>query len=54
MRVLSAVAAGRGYTYRANQNFVVITRNGEDNRADNMTFIQPGDIIRVYERSLLD
>ena len=52
MRVLSAVAAAGGYTYRADQNFVVITRNGEDNRADLMTFIQPDDIIRVYERWL--
>jgi len=52
MRVLSAVAAAGGYTYRAEQDFVIITRNGEDNRADFMTFIQPDDIIRVNERSL--
>jgi polysaccharide biosynthesis/export protein len=52
MRVLSAVAAGGGYTYRADQNFVVITRNGEDHRADILTAVQPDDIIRVYERSL--
>jgi polysaccharide export outer membrane protein len=54
MKVLSAVAAGGGYTYRANQNFVIITRNGEDHRADILTFVQPDDIIRVFERSLLD
>jgi polysaccharide export outer membrane protein len=52
MRVLSAVAAAGGYTYRADQNFVIITRNGENYRADLMTFIQPDDIIRVYERYL--
>jgi polysaccharide export outer membrane protein len=52
MRVLSAVAAGGGYTYRADQNFVVISRNGEDHRADILTAVQPDDIIRVYERSL--
>ena len=52
LRVLSAVAAAGGYTYRADQNFVIITRNGEDYRADLMTFIQPDDIIRVYERYL--
>ena len=52
MRVLSAVAAANGYTYRADQNFVIITRNGEDYRADLMTFIQPDDIIRAYERYL--
>jgi polysaccharide biosynthesis/export protein len=50
MRVLSGVAAAGGYTYRADQNFVIITRNDEDYRADLMTFIQPDDIIRVYER----
>jgi polysaccharide export outer membrane protein len=52
MKVLSAVAAGGGYTYRANQNFVILTRNGEDSRADILLFVQPDDIIRVLERSL--
>ena len=52
MRVLSAVSAAGGYTYRADQNSVIITRNGEDYRADFMTFIQPDDIIRAYERYL--
>jgi polysaccharide export outer membrane protein len=50
MRVLSAVAAAGGYTYRADQNSVIITRNGEDYRADVMTFIQPDDIIRANKR----
>jgi polysaccharide biosynthesis/export protein len=50
MRVLSAVAAARGYTYRANQNYVIITRHGEDKRADVFSAIQPDDIIRVPER----
>jgi polysaccharide export outer membrane protein len=50
MRVLSAVAAAQGYTYRANQDYVIITRNGEDNKADTLSSIQPGDIIRVPER----
>jgi polysaccharide export outer membrane protein len=54
MRVLSGVAAAGGYTYRADQNFVIITRNGENNRAELMTFIQPDDIIRVHERSLFE
>src|SRR5215471_15028865 len=52
MRVLSAVAAAGGYTYRADQNSLIITRNGEDYRAELMTFIQPDDIIRAYERYL--
>jgi polysaccharide biosynthesis/export protein len=50
MKVLSAVAAARGYTYRANQDYVIITRNGEDSRADILTSVQPDDIIRVPER----
>jgi len=50
MKVLSAVAAARGYTYRANENYVIITRNGEDRRADTLTYILPDDIIRVPER----
>jgi polysaccharide export outer membrane protein len=50
MKVLSAVAAARGYTYRANQNFVIITRNGDESRADITTPIRPDDIIRVPER----
>jgi polysaccharide export outer membrane protein len=50
MRVLSAVAAARGYTYRANQDYVIITRNGEDKKAEVFSAIQPDDIIRVPER----
>src|SRR5207302_8049839 len=50
MRVLSAIAAAQGYTYRANQDFVIITRNGEEKRADVFSSIQPDDIIRVPER----
>ena len=49
MRVLSAVVAAQGYTYRANQQYVIITRNGEDSRADVLSSIQPDDI-RVPER----
>lgn len=50
MKVLSAVAAAHGYTYRANQNYVIITRDGEDRKADILSSIQPDDIIRVPER----
>jgi polysaccharide export outer membrane protein len=50
MKVLSAVAAAHGYSYRANQDYVIITRNGEDRKADILTSIQPDDIIRVPER----
>jgi polysaccharide biosynthesis/export protein len=50
MRVLSAVADAHGFTYRANQNFVIITRDGKDGKAGVMASIQPDDIIRVPER----
>ena len=50
MKVLSAVASAHGYTYRAKQDYVIITRNGEDGKADIMSAIQPDDIIRVPER----
>jgi len=50
MKILSAVAAAHGYTYRANQDYVIITRNGEDSRGDIFLSIQPDDIIRVPER----
>ena len=50
MRVLSAVASAQGYTYRANQDYVIITRNGESKTADVLSSIQPDDIIRVPER----
>jgi protein involved in polysaccharide export with SLBB domain len=50
MRVLSAVAAAHGYTYRANHDYVIIVRNGEETKADGLTPIRPDDIIRVPER----
>lgn len=50
MRVLSAVAAAQGYTYRANQQFVIITRNGQETQAGVLSSIQPDDIVRVPER----
>ena len=50
MRVLSAVAAAQGYTYRANQDYVIITRNGDDGKGLGLTPIQPDDIILVPER----
>jgi polysaccharide biosynthesis/export protein len=50
MKVLSAIAAAHGYTYRANENYVIITRNGQERKASILTSIQPDDIIRVPER----
>jgi polysaccharide biosynthesis/export protein len=50
MRVMSAVATAGGYTYRANETFVVVTRNGQERRAAPNTPIQPDDVIKVPER----
>jgi polysaccharide biosynthesis/export protein len=50
MRVMSAIATAGGYTYRANENYVVITRNGADRKALPDTAIEPDDVIKVPER----
>jgi polysaccharide export outer membrane protein len=50
MRVMSAVATAGGYTYRANENYVVVTRDGKEHKAAPNTPIQPDDVIRVPER----
>jgi polysaccharide biosynthesis/export protein len=46
-KVLTAAVIAGGYTRRANQNYAIITRNGEDYKADPTAPIQPGDIISV-------
>lgn len=50
MRVMSAVATAGGYTYRAQEGYVVVTRNGQDRRATPDMPIRPDDVIRVPER----
>ncbi|MGH7001371.1 MAG: polysaccharide biosynthesis/export family protein [Stellaceae bacterium] len=50
MRVVNAVATAGGYTYRANQDFVVVTRDGEERKALASTPIRPDDVIKVPER----
>jgi polysaccharide export outer membrane protein len=50
MTVLNAVAMGGGFSYRAQQNYVVVTRDHRDYRADVTAKIQPDDVIRVPER----
>jgi polysaccharide export outer membrane protein len=54
MTVLSAVAMAGGYTYRANETNVYIRRRGAEEQrvapADQVTRVQPGDIITVRER----
>lgn len=50
MRVLNAIATAGGYTYRANQNYVVLSRHGKDWKALGTTPIEPDDVIKVPER----
>ncbi len=53
MNVLNAVAVAGGYTYRANQTQVYITRDGKDESqyaASQSVPVLPGDIVRVPER----
>jgi polysaccharide export outer membrane protein len=50
MRVMSAVATAGGFTYRANESYVVVTRDGKEHKAEPNTPIQPDDVIRVPER----
>jgi len=50
MRVMSAVATAGGFTYRANEGYVIVTRNGQQRRAEMNAPIQPDDVIRVPER----
>ena len=54
MTVLTAVAVGGGFTYRAVDNVfsIVRTLDGKttEGRAGRETLVQPGDVITVYER----
>ena len=54
MAVINAVALAGGYTYRARENKVTITRAGDAERmslpATHVTVVLPGDVIEVPER----
>lgn len=50
MTVLNAVALAGGYSYRANQNHVIVVRNGQERRALPTSRLLPDDIVRVPER----
>jgi polysaccharide export outer membrane protein len=50
MSVLNAVALGGGYSYRANQDYVIVRRDNKDYSATGLSHILAGDIIRVPER----
>jgi polysaccharide export outer membrane protein len=53
MNVLNAVAVAGGFTYRANQDQVYITRGGDKESAyalSQSVRVLPGDIVRIPER----
>ncbi len=54
MTVVNAIALAGGYTYRARENKVLITRAGDSEKkqqpADHKTLVLPGDVIEVPER----
>lgn len=54
LKLRDAIAVAGGYTYRANQNYVLLNRDGESNeiRVDlpSDLIVMPGDNIRVPER----
>ena len=53
MRVINAVAMAGGFTYRAKERDMLITRakgNGRQERAGQETPVFPGDVIEVPER----
>jgi polysaccharide export outer membrane protein len=54
MTILTAVAVGGGFTYRAVDNVfsIVRTLDGKttEGRAGRETLVQPGDVITIYER----
>ncbi len=54
MTVVNAIALAGGYTYRARENEVLITRASDaankQEPADHQTVVLPGDVIEVPER----
>jgi len=50
MKVLNAIATAGGFTYRANQTYVIVQRHGEKAKALGATPIEPDDVIEVPER----
>jgi len=54
MTVLTAISIAGGFTYRAVQDYVGVTRDigstAVQYRADNFAMVAPGDVITVFER----
>ncbi|MEM9723949.1 MAG: polysaccharide biosynthesis/export family protein [Pseudomonadota bacterium] len=53
MTVINAVGIAGGFTFRADEDDIEISRGGTDarpNRASRETIVSPGDVVRVNER----
>jgi len=54
MTVVTAVAVAGGFTYRAIEGYAAVVRNvggiAVEGRVDRQAFVQPGDVITVFER----
>jgi polysaccharide export outer membrane protein len=50
MTVRAAVALAGGFTPRANQTFVIVTRENRDYRAAVSSLLRPDDVVQVSER----
>jgi polysaccharide export outer membrane protein len=50
MTVRSAIALAGGFTPRANQTFVVVTRKNQEFRASVSSTLRPDDVVQVSER----
>jgi polysaccharide export outer membrane protein len=54
MTVVTAVAVGGGFTYRAVEGYAAIVRTVEgkavEGRASRQNYVLPGDVITIFER----
>lgn len=54
MTVVTAVAVAGGFTYRAVESYASVLRTTDgtavEGRASRQTFVQPGDVVTVFER----
>jgi polysaccharide biosynthesis/export protein len=54
MTVVTAVAVAGGFTYRAVEDRASIVRSVDgkavEERAERQTYVEPGDVITIYER----
>jgi polysaccharide export outer membrane protein len=54
MTVVSAAAVAGGFTYRAIEGYASVVRNQDgvavEGKAPRQAFVQPGDVITIYER----